>query len=195
MIQNGRIKPQTADERRKWEEGWTDMMVRIWVEKMNQFNPPIKRTGYLQQSIKGSHHPGPNTSIEHRFAEYGIYVAHGVTPSFAWKKWTNAQGGEKVPRPRVSGGHLEILDPQYRHEHGLDRPHKVGPKFGDTVPPIFPVGPREWFLKKYYYSIKRLQEYEAKSMGTEYQGVISNALDMMFNGFDSIIGRTLSHLI
>jgi hypothetical protein len=195
MMQNGKIKNITEQDRLKWLEGWTEFMGKFWIEKMNQFNPPVRRTGYLQQSIKGLLHPGPVTTIEHRFAEYGIFVSKGVTPSFAWEKWTDAQGGQKVPRKRSSGGHLDILDLQYRHEHHLDIPKKTGPAFGGVVSGPMPIGRREWFAKKYYYSIQRLNEYDANYFGAAYNGMMSNFLNMLFYGGDSIVARTLSHIM
>lgn len=182
-------------KKQKWEQGWVDLMAEIWIEKMWQFNPPIHLTGNLQESIKGNLHPGPVTTIEERFAQYGIFVAKGVTPSYAWKKWTKAQGGTKEPRQRMSGGQLEILDPRYRHEHGLDKGKKTGPMFGGRSVPVMPVGRRDWFGKKFYASLMKLNEYEATFYGESYNGMMNEALNMMFHGGDSILGRTLQHLL
>lgn len=65
-------------EHSKWVQGWSDFMVKMWQEKMLQFAPPVYDTGALSRSVQGVVHPGPVTTIEHRFLEYGIYVARGV---------------------------------------------------------------------------------------------------------------------
>lgn len=187
---------QSEQEKRDlWLQGWTDFMVTIWREKMQSSSPPVRRTGALENSLKGELHPGPTTTIEHRFAEYGVFVSRGVTPSFAWKQWTSAHGGQKVPRERTQGGRLEILDPQYRHEHGLDRRKKTGPKFGGKEVPPMPVGRREWFAKRYLASIHKLNEYMALSEAQEYQGLVSDFLDALFHGGDSVVANTLSKIL
>ena len=76
--QNG-LKPNMTDaEHQKWLGGWSEFMVKMWRERMMQFAPPVYDTGALSRSVQGVIHPGPVTSIEHRFLEYGIYVARGV---------------------------------------------------------------------------------------------------------------------
>ncbi len=65
-------------EHSKWVQGWSDFMVKMWQEKMLQFAPPVYDTGALSRSVQGVVHPGAVTTIEHRFLEYGIYVARGV---------------------------------------------------------------------------------------------------------------------
>jgi len=39
---------------------------------------------------------------------------------------------------------------------------------------------RDWFMKKYLYSIHRLNDFEAQFYGDAYQGLISDALAAMF---------------
>ena len=41
---------------------------------------------------------------------------------------------------------------------------------------------RDWFIKKYYASIMRLGEVEAAFYGREYQGLIAEALNDVFQG-------------
>lgn len=45
---------------------------------MKQFSPPVYDTGTLHNTLQGVLHPGTPTTIEHRFREYGIYVANGT---------------------------------------------------------------------------------------------------------------------
>ncbi len=42
--------------------------------------------------------------------------------------------------------------------------------------------PRDWFFKKYYYSIRRLNLTEAEFYGKAYLGLMSSFLDELFTG-------------
>lgn len=42
--------------------------------------------------------------------------------------------------------------------------------------------PRDWFFKKYYYSIRRLNLEESAFYGKAYQGLMSSFLDELFSG-------------
>ena len=42
--------------------------------------------------------------------------------------------------------------------------------------------PRDWFFKKYYYSIRRLNLTESAFYGRAYQGLMSTFLDELFGG-------------
>lgn len=64
---------------------------------------------------------------------------------------------------RGNGGDLEILDKEYRKKHGLKKQRK----------------PRDWFFKRYYYSIHRLNEKEAEFYGEQYQGLIKDYIETM----------------
>ena len=184
----------TEEDRQRWLEGWTTMMRTYWIEKMNSFNHPVHDTGRLQSSINGMLHPGSITTIEHHFLEYGIFVARGSSPAFAWKTWTAAQGG-KVPRSRLGSGHLEFLDPDYRQKHHLNDRKKVGPVWGVKEAGGIPIGPRDWFAKKYVYSLHRLDDFEANFFGVAYNGLLSSALFEMFNGGNTTAKNTLHHLL
>lgn len=192
---NGSRERITAEENDKWVEGWTSFMIDIWLEQMRSFSPPVERTGALRNSLKGEFRPGDKRLIEFEFLEYGAFVAKGITPAFAWKKWTRAHGGEKVPRERVPGGQLDILDPQYRRDHGLDKEKKTGPKFGGRASRPYPVGHRDWFAKKFYASLKKLNEHEQWFYGADYQGLMSEAMDMMFSGGNSMVAKVLKHIL
>ena len=120
------------------------------------------------------------TTIEHTFLQYGIYVAAGVGPAHVWKKWTEAQGGEKIMRP--NDGDLDFLNKQYRAEHDLNKPKKVGPAWGGRVAGGVPIGRRDWFSAKYYASIMKLNEHEADFYGETYNGLMASALTEIFKG-------------
>ncbi len=153
------LKPNMTDaEHQKWLEGWSEFMVKMWRERMMQFAPPVYDTGALSRSVQGVIHPGPVTSIEHRFLEYGIYVARGVGNG-------------------------------YRHNNGGDlaflKDWKSNPRHRQK---------RDWFSKKYMYSLHRLNEFEAAYYGTTYNGLVSSFLRQLFTGGSSTIDRAVAQL-
>lgn len=153
------LKPNMTDaEHQKWLEGWSEFMVKMWRERMMQFAPPVYDTGALSRSVQGVIHPGPVTSIEHRFWEYGIYVARGVGNG-------------------------------YRHNNGGDlaflKDWKTNPRHRQK---------RDWFSKKYMYSLHRLNEFEAAYYGTTYNGLVSSFLRQLFTGGSSTIDRAVAQL-
>jgi hypothetical protein len=156
--QNG-LKPDMTDaEHQKWIQGWSDFMIKMWRERMMQFAPPVYRTGALASSVQGIVHPGPVTTIEHHFLEYGIYVARGVGNGYS----------------RGNGGDLKFLKDWKTNPH-----HRQ---------------PRDWFSKKYLYSIHRLNEFEASFYGTTYNGLVSSFLYQLFGSGSNTIDRTVSQL-
>lgn len=156
--QNG-LKPEMTDaEHQKWIQGWSDFMIKMWRERMMQFAPPVYRTGALASSVQGIVHPGPVTTIEHHFLEYGIYVARGVGNGYS----------------RGNGGDLKFLKDWKTNPH-----HRQ---------------PRDWFSKKYLYSIHRLNEFEASFYGTTYNGLVSSFLYQLFGGGSTTIDRAVSQL-
>lgn len=156
--QNG-LKPDMTDaEHQKWIQGWSDFMIKMWRERMMQFAPPVYRTGALASSVQGIVHPGPVTTIEHHFLEYGIYVARGVGNGYS----------------RGNGGDLKFLKDWKTNPH-----HRQ---------------PRDWFSRKYLYSIHRLNEFEASFYGTTYNGLVSSLLYQLFGGGSNTIDRTVAQL-
>ena len=107
-------------------------------------------------------------------------MAAGVGPAHVWKKWTEAQGGEKVLR--ANDGDLDFLNKQYRAERELDKPKKVGPAWGGRVAGGVPKGRRDWFSAKYYASVMKLNEHEADFYGETYNGLMASALTEIFKG-------------
>ena len=145
-------------EHSKWVQGWSDFMVKMWQEKMLQFAPPVYDTGALSRSVQGVVHPGPVTTIEHRFLEYGIYVARGVGNGYS----------------RGNGGDLKFLKDWKPNPHHRQK--------------------RDWFSKKYMYSLHRLNEFEAAYYGQTYQGLVSSFLWQMFGGGRNNIDRSVSQM-
>lgn len=169
---------EVIDELLKYEKGWTENMADYWRERMERLR--TIDTGALYASIKGHLEQGTVTTIEHKFLQYGIYVAAGVGPAHVWKKWTEAQGGEKVMR--ANDGDLDFLNKQYRAERELDTPKKVGPAWGGRVAGGVPKGRRDWFSAKYYASVMKLNEHEADFYGETYNGLMASALTEIFKG-------------
>lgn len=145
-------------EHSKWVQGWSDFMVKMWQEKMLQFAPPVYDTGALSRSVQGVVHPGPVTTIEHRFLEYGIYVARGVGNGYS----------------RGNGGDLKFLKDWKTNPHHRQK--------------------RDWFSKKYMYSLHRLNEFEAAYYGQTYQGLVSSFLWQFFGDGQNTIDRSVSQL-
>lgn len=153
------LKPNMTDaEHQKWLEGWSEFMVKMWRERMMQFAPPVYDTGALSRSVQGVIHPGPVTSIEHRFLEYGIYVARGVGNGYRHN----------------NGGDLAFLKDWKSNPHHRQK--------------------RDWFSKKYMYSLHRLNEFEAAYYGITYNGLVSSFLRQLFTGGSSTIDRAVAQL-
>ena len=153
------LKPNMTDaEHQKWLEGWSEFMVKMWRERMMQFAPPVYDTGAVSRSVQAGIHPGPVTSIEHRFLEYGIYVARGVGNGYRHN----------------NGGDLAFLKDWKSNPHHRQK--------------------RDWFSKKYMYSLHRLNEFEAAYYGTTYNGLVSSFLRQLFTGGSSTLDRAVAQL-
>ena len=183
----GKLYQYDQREIEQYERGWSRMMLDIWREKIVQLN--ITDSGALQGSLQELVTTGQVTTIEHKFLQYGLFVAAGVGKGFA----------------HGNGGNLLFMGDKYRegkHEYGarqvgagLSEEHMRGPKFKEvTVQRGKNAGkraaltsgekrmPRDWFFKKYYYSIRRLNLTEAEFYGRAYQGLMSSVLDELFTG-------------
>ena len=183
----GKLYHFTKEQIEQYERGWSRMMIDIWREKIIQLN--ITDSGALQGSLQELVSTGHVTTIEHKFLQYGLFVAAGVGKGFA----------------HGNGGNLLFMGDKFRegkHEYGvrqvgagLSEEHMSGPKFKEvTVQRGKNAGkraaltsgekrmPRDWFFKKYYYSIRRLNLTEAEFYGKAYQGLMSSFLDELFTG-------------
>ena len=158
MTERSGLNNMSEAEHSKWVQGWSDFMVKMWQEKMLQFAPPVYDTGALSRSVQGVVHPGPVTTIEHRFLEYGIYVARGVGNGYS----------------RGNGGDLKFLKDWKTNPHHRQK--------------------RDWFSKKYMYSLHRLNAFEAAYYGQTHQGVVSSFLWQLFGGGQNTIDRSVSKL-
>ena len=183
----GKLYHFTKEQIEQYERGWSRMMIDIWREKIIQLN--ITDSGALQGSLQELVSTGHVTTIEHKFLQYGLFVAAGVGKGFA----------------HGNGGNLLFMGDKFRegkHEYGarqvgagLSEEHMSSPKFKEVTVQRGPNAgkraaltsgekrmPRDWFFKKYYYSIRRLNLTEAEFYGKAYQGLMSSFLDELFTG-------------
>lgn len=174
-------------ELERYERGWSKMMLDIWAEKIQQLN--ITDTGSLKGSLQELVTTGNVTTIEHKFLQYGLFVAAGVGKGFY----------------HGNPGDLLFMGDQYREGKraygsrqvgaGLSEKHMKSPKFEHVTVQRGPNKgkeaaltsgekrmPRDWFFKKYYYSIRRLNLTETEFYGRAYQGLMSTFLDELFSG-------------
>ena len=206
----------------QYERGWSKMMIDIWREKIQQLN--INDSGALQNSMEELVTTGQVTTIEHKFLQYGLFVAAGVGKGFA-----HGNGGDllfmgegvgkgfdidgKIYRDKAGNvrkigsnpGDLLFMGDSYREGKraygsrqvgaGLSEEHMKSPKFEHVTVQRGPNKgkeaaltsgekrmPRDWFFKKYYYSIRRLNLTESAFYGRAYQGLMSSFLDELFSG-------------
>ena len=184
----GKLYKYDPAEVEAYERGWSRMMVEIWREKMVKLK--VTDTGTLLSSLRELVTTGEVTTIEHQFMKYGLYVAAGVGKGFE----------------HGNPGDLLFMGDKYRADHagaygsrqvgaGLSEKHMLGPKFAEKTVTRGPNAgkraaltsgqkrmPRDWFFKKYYYSLRRLNMTEAQFFGRAYQGMMSSFLDELFSG-------------
>lgn len=178
---HGRVIQQ--EDRDRFLKGWTTNMVAYWRERIDLLK--AIDTGNLRSQIESALLlQGAKAMITFQFPLYGKYVDTGTGREFArdgssgytdslGREYGNSRGGEGT----WQGGQLPFLDEGYRERHGLNRPKRVGPKWGGRVAGGHYRQPKEWYWKKYYASRMVLNEMEQSYFGTEYQGMFTTALD------------------
>lgn len=155
-------RPAATDEdRKKYQEAWADMMIKIWREKIERLH--VINTYSLHQQIQENVISSSDTisTIQHKFLEYGIYQDLGVGNGYS----------------KDNGANLEILNPVYREEHRLNVPRRVGPKPGGYYTSGNPRKPREWFSRAYFASIMVLKEQMAYMYGEEFCGLLVDKIE------------------
>ena len=174
-------------ELEQYERGWSRTMLDIWREKIQQLN--ITDSGALQESMEELVSTGQVTTIEHKFLQYGLFVAAGVGKGFAhgnpgdllfmgdsYRKGKHAYESRQVGAG-LSEGHMK--SPKFEHvtvQRGPNKGKEAALTSGEKRMP------RDWFFKKDYYSIRRLNLTEAEFYGKAYQGLVSSFLDELFSG-------------
>lgn len=170
-----------------YERGWSKMMIDIWREKIQQLN--ITDSGALRDSMTELVQTGQVTTIEHKFLQYGLFVAAGVGKGF----YHDNPGdllfmGDRYRQGKRAYGSRQV-------GAGLSEEHMKSPKFERVTVQRGPNKgkeaaltsgekrmPRDWFFKKYYYSIRRLNLEESAFYGRAYRGLMSSFLDELFGG-------------
>ena len=149
---------ELTDER-KYIDEWTRMMLVIWKEKIERLR--IVHTGSLHQSFSDNiTQTEVGTTISMKFARYGIYQALGVGRGY----------------DLGNGGHLEILEPEYRHTHRLDKRRRVSSGGQSYMTSGKPRRKRDWINAKLYMSIMAMKEDLARITGEELARVFCDNL-------------------
>lgn len=149
---------ELTDER-KYIDEWTRTMLVIWKEKIERLR--IVHTGALHQSFSDSIvETSAGTTITMKFARYGIYQALGVGRGY----------------DRDNGGNLEILDPEYRRTHRLDKRRRVSSGGRSYLTSGKTRRKRDWINAKLYMSIMAMKEDLARIAGEELARVFCDNL-------------------
>lgn len=139
---------------------WQKTMFVIWQEKIERLK--VVRSGALHQSFNGNTDFASTVStIKMKFLAYGLYQAAGVGNGYVHN----------------NGGDLPFLGKEYRREHGLDKPRKVGPDWGGYISSGDPRQRRDWFNKRFYGSFMVLKEAMATITGEQGTQLICDAID------------------
>lgn len=172
----------SRQEKEEFEKAWTENMKVYWVERLDRLR--VFDTGNLRSQIEGALLlQGAKTVIQHSFPAYGKYADDGTGREFTNTGYTDSLGRHYYSS-RGNGtwgeGQLPFLLPggeEYRKEHGLDRPKRVGPAWGGRIAGGHPRIPKPWYWTKYYASRMVLNEMEQEYFGNEYMGMFTTALD------------------
>lgn len=183
-MQQARRAERIAREREEFERAWTRNQVVYWQERIDKLR--INDTGALRGSITGMVHPGTPTTLEHSFLRYGLSVSDGTAREFG-KGYTDSMGRtydfHRGGEGTSNRGQLPFLLPggeAYRKKHRLNKQKRVGPAWGGRMSSGLPHKVRDWFFRKYYSSRMVLNEYEMASYGQAYQGMLTQAIDGLF---------------
>lgn len=142
----------TIEDITTYQKVWTDMMLKIWEEKMLLLN--VHYTGSLASSVFGESKPD---IVNFRFLEYGLYVDTGV--GYAYKG---------------HDGNLPFLDEIYREEHGLNIPKRTGPAWGSHWTSGNPRKAKPWFNKKFFSSVMNMKDDLARIIGDNFVGIVQS---------------------
>lgn len=157
---------------------WRERIVRLQVKDTNALNASIQYDLLLQ---------GAKATIRHSFLWYGKYVDDGTGREFNNDGYTDSMG-RYYESSRGKGtwneGQLPFLLPggeEYRAQHGLDKPKRVGPAWGGRVAGGHPRQAKPWYFKKYIASKYVLNELEQDFWGKSYQGMLTQAIDLVMD--------------
>ena len=181
-------RPVTEEDIHRWEEGWAQMMITIWREKILALGIVDTMSLYNRMSHVVSIAEGV-TAVTHEFLAYGIFMEAGTGRGYEihGKKYYDKKGN--FTHTGYNPGDLDILDPYYRKAHGLDKPRKRGPKSSTKdMTTGKPREPRRWFSRKYLSSRDVLNKVMRDLYGNAYMGTFSNVVRLMFNTREFVEG-------
>ena len=177
-----RIPFVSAAERERYLREWKDNMVIYWQERIDLLR--VIDTGNLRSQIEAALLlQGANATITHSFPAYGKYMDDGVGREFTNEDYVDSMGryySSSRGKDTWMSGQLPFLLPggeSYRERNRLDKPKRVGPAWGGRIAGGHPRGAKPWFYNKYYASRMVLNELEQQYFGTQYQGMLTTALD------------------
>ncbi len=161
-------RPVTEEDIRKWEQGWTEMMVTIWQEKIRQLGiiDTMRLHNTLDHQVVDT---GGSVTIAHEFMMYGIYVAKGVGRGY--RRGNSGLDDENG---------LQFLGKSYRKAHGLNKKRLRSKKSEGLMTSGKPRQRRDWFTPRYLGSIDILTQVEVSLYGEAYMGTLSNVVGAMF---------------
>lgn len=182
----GRRPFVSAEERERYLREWAENMKVYWQERIDLLR--VIDSGNLRSQIEGALLlQGASATITHSFPAYGKYADDGTGREFTNTGYTDSLGRHYSSSRGVNtwgDGQLPFLLPggeEYREEHGLNKPKRVGPAWGGRVAGGHPRQPKPWFWSKYYASRMVLNELEQQYFGREYLGMFTTVLDEVFN--------------
>lgn len=147
-----------------YADAWTGKMLEIWMERIERRR--IVDTGALHESFWSNvMNVATGSTIEMKFLEYGLAQEYGVGNGYT----------------RDNGGDLEILDPEYRETHGLNKRRRAGTRNNPHMTSGKPRGARPWFNFKYYTSLRAMVEAVARIGGEHAAASIADTLSSSFS--------------
>lgn len=154
----------TEEDKKKYLDAWSEMMINIWRDKITHMRVLDTTALYWNMSDKVEFSEDIQ-KVSHHFLKYGIYQDLGTGRGYK-------HGNE---------GDLDILDPDYRVDHGLNRPRSWnGPKSkGHTSGK--PRKRKEWYSRAYYASVMVLKEHMSRMYAEEFVGIVVRAIDYNYN--------------
>lgn len=147
-----------------YADAWTGKMLEIWMERIERRR--IVDTGALHESFRSNvMNVATGSTIEMKFLEYGLAQEYGVGNGYT----------------RDNGGDLEILDPEYRETHGLNKRRRAGSRSNPRMSSGKPRAARPWFNFKYYASLRAMVEAVARIGGEHAAASIADTLSSSFS--------------
>lgn len=130
-----------ADELQQYSREWYTKMTQIWRDRIDLMG--CIRTGALRSSVAGGGLSlnGYDLNATFHFLQYGLYVDAGTGNGYT----------------RGNGGDLQILNKDYRREHGMKKQRQRRP----------------WFSRSWAISRRVLIDKTAEIIGDDFAGALS----------------------